>query len=215
MTEISASILEVDPLSYYESIKEAVENGISLIHFDVTDGLYAKRISFGDRLVRSVLKRFDVKGEVHLMVSRPEVQVESFLDIEKLETVYFHPDSSSDPINVIRKIKDCDKKAGIVLSMNAQANIDLLREADAVLLLLVKPGEGGQKLDVNGISKIEELKLLRKNLKLNFTIAADGGIKPDNAKEVAEAGADVLVIGTGIFYGNIAENIRRIKEHLS
>ncbi len=214
MTKISASILEVNPLRYYESIKEAVDAGISLIHFDITDGIYSRRISFGDRLVSSVLKSFSVSGEVHLMVSKPEIQVESFLNIEKVEAIYFHPEASSEPLELIKKLKEKGIKAGIALTHPSELNISLLEAADRVLVLLVRPGEGGQKPDMNSIELISELRSFKDKNGLNFTIAADGGIKAENLREIAVAGAEILVIGTGIFSGKIPENVKKIKEAL-
>lgn len=212
--KISASILEVDPLSYYQSIKIAVENGITLFHFDITDGIYAKRISFGDRLVSSILRSFNVTGELHLMVSRPELQIESFLNLDKVETIYFHPEASADPVKLVKTVKDNGKKAGIALNALSYFESALLSEVDSVLLLLVKPGEGGQRLNPSSLEAISELKRFREKRGMNYTISADGGIKPENAKDVAEAGAEMLVIGTGIFSGSIAENIEKLKESI-
>jgi len=137
LTEISASILEVNSLRYYDSIKNAVECGIKLFHFDVTDRIYTKRISFGDRLVSSVLNSFDVLGEVHLMVSRPELQAESFVGVEKVKTIYFHPDSSAQPLRLIRELKQKGKKVGIALTLPFKFDPSLIEEADAVLMLLL------------------------------------------------------------------------------
>ncbi len=217
MIEISASILEVDPLKYKENIEAAVAKGIKIIHFDITDGIFTKRISFGDRLIKSVLKSFDVKGEVHLMVSKPELQVENFLEIEGVETVYFHYQSSERPEMLIERIKQKGKKAGIALGQRQNINsvIPLLGKIDALLLLLVEPGMGGQTLNGSMLMKIIQAKRMREMKRFSYKIVADGGIKPENVREVINAGAERLVIGTGIFSGNIVENLDKLVKNLN
>ncbi|MFP3137739.1 MAG: ribulose-phosphate 3-epimerase [Nitrososphaeria archaeon] len=217
MRALSGSVLEVDFWDVGDAVSEAVRAGLHRLHFDVTDGAFVPRISFGDRIVRSIARRAGVPSDVHLMVERPELQAAHFGGVENLGTIYFHVEAARDPGAAIRAIRALGARVGVAISPGSEISAveRLLGGVDAVLVMLVEPGAGGQRMIPGMLGRIRALDGARRRMGLDLEIAADGGIRAENAREVLEAGADVLVVGSGIFgQGDITGAVRRLLAEL-
>jgi len=203
MKMLAGSVLDADFWNLERSVSEAVSAGVQRLHLDVADGSFVQGISFGDRIVRSIAEKSKVPCDVHLMVTHPESQVKLLSGIEGISTIYFHIESADNPKSVINAIKSAGMIAGIALSPGSSLqNIKgLLSSVDAVLVMLVEPGRGGQRMIPQMLERVKALDRIRKD-KNHFEIAVDGGIKVENIRAVAGAGADVLVVGSGIFGQN-------------
>ncbi|MEM3913359.1 MAG: ribulose-phosphate 3-epimerase [Desulfurococcaceae archaeon] len=197
---LSGSILNIPFYEIPEKIRIAKEHGLSLIHLDIMDGVFVPQLSFGLSFAIQLREIIDLDLEAHLMVVNPEKFIAEIPD--KLFTrVFFHYESTLYPLRLIEKIKNKGMMAGVAINPSTPVqNIEtILGEVDAVLVMLVEPGYGGQVMKHQMLKKIEQLNKLRRENGYSFIIACDGGIKIDNARIIVEKGADELIVGTGLF----------------
>jgi len=197
--QISASILDIEMPIIWERLKPVLDAGLQLVHLDIVDGHFVPNITYGPRMAADLRTLTDVPLEAHLMVTTPELYIDE-LD-SKVNTLYFHYETAMAPFRLIQKIKELGIKAGIALSpRTSEETVSyLLPEVDAVLVMLTEPGYGNQQMIAQAVRKIRHLRKVRDREELNFTIAADGGIKSHNIQQVIEAGAEIFVIGSAIF----------------
>jgi len=215
---LSGSILDADFTILGEQVKEAIDSGLDMIHYDIIDGVFAPNISFGINVVKSLEKIVKVSSEAHLMTIRPEIFIEQFAKLSSVEIIYFHYEVTNVHYRHISLIKSFGKKAGIAINPSTDVRLldNLLNELDAVLVLLVEPGFGGQKMMKSILNKVRYLAAIREKEKLDFKIAVDGGIKAHNVKEVVKAGADIVVVGSGIFkQSSISRAVKELKQNIS
>jgi len=215
--KLAGSILDADFSNLLEQIRIAVDAGLDMLHFDIADGCFVPKITFGVNVVESVRRRFAIPSEVHLMVVNPERYVEPFANLG-VEYVYFHYEATRYHYRVIRLIQEKGAKAGIALNPSTELLLvkNLLEHVDAVLVMLVEPGFGGQQMIEGALSKVAALRKYREKRGLEYKIAVDGGIKHTNVDKVLKAGADIVVVGSGIFKeGDIASAVRKLKEIMS
>jgi len=213
---ISPSILSADFTNLEKEFKIMNEEKVDFIHLDIMDGNYVPNISYGPGIVKSLRPLTDIPFDTHLMIENPENYVELFAEAGS-NILTIHPRTTNHLERTISLIKSYDIKAGIAL--NPADSIDVLDyiidDLDLVLIMSVNPGFGGQKFIKSALRKISTVKKLIDSRDLNTLIEVDGGVKLDNAKEVLDAGADILVAGSAIFKkGKTAENIRKFKELL-
>lgn len=213
---ISPSILSADFTNLEKEFKIMNEEKVDFIHLDIMDGNYVPNISYGPGIVKSLRNLTDIKFDTHLMIERPENYVELFKDAGS-DIITIHPSTTKHLDRTISYIKSMGMKAGIAL--NPSDSIEVLNyiidKIDLVLIMSVNPGFGGQKFIPSSLRKIEEVKKLINENNLNTLIEVDGGVKLDNAREILDAGADILVAGSAIFEkGKTAENIKRFKSLL-
>ena len=197
---LSGSILSVPFYKIPDMIRQARDNGLKTLHLDIMDGVFTPQISFGLGFARQIREITDLDLEAHLMVVNPEKYIDE--NIEGLFTrIFFHYESTLFPLRLISKIKKKDVEAGIAInpSTPVESVKPVLSEVDAILVMLVEPGYGGQKMVYGMLEKVEKLREIREEKRMNFIIACDGGIKIDNAEIVVKKGADELIVGTGIF----------------
>lgn len=158
MKKILPSILSADFANLERDIKELEEIGIDMFHIDVMDGNFVPNISFGFPVIESIRSKTNKIFDCHLMIANPENYVERFCQVG-CDMVSFHIEATNHADRVIQVIKNCGKKAGIVL--NPQTPIEqvkyLLSKLDYVLIMTVNPGFGGQKFIPEMLTKIEEL----------------------------------------------------------
>lgn len=234
MIKIAPSILAADFSRLGEEIWAAEKAGADLIHLDIMDGHFVPNLSFGAAISAMSKKTCSLPHDAHLMVTEPEDYIDSFVRIG-VEYITFHieidgirqdlgpgrwvyrADRIKDNIriwNLLGQIKAAGCRAG--LSINPPNPIDLvfpfLKEVDLLLLMSVNPGFAGQKFIPEVYGKIEAAAKYRKDNRLSFLIMVDGGVGLDNIKEVASAGADIVVAGSAFFKAaDYSQFIRQMK----
>lgn len=208
---LSPSILAADFGRLSEQIRQTEENGAKYLHLDVMDGSFVPSISFGMPVIKSIRKQSKLFFDVHLMIDSPERYLEDFKEAGA-DLITVHVESTVHLHRAVTKIKELGLKAGVSLNpATPLSQIEpILSEADMVLIMSVNPGFGGQKFIPSSLEKIRRLRELAPNL----DIEVDGGINAENIGEIVRAGANVIVAGTAVFSGDIAENTRRLIERM-
>ena len=213
--QISPSILSADFSQLGNEIKRLEDAGADLIHVDVMDGHFVPNLTIGPPVIKALKKHCSIEFDVHLMISPVHKYIKDYAEAGA-DIITIHPEATENINESINLIKDLKKKVGI--SLNPDTNIDIIKEnlsnIDLVLIMSVYPGFGGQKFIPEVLSKIEDLKKIKKDNKLNFDIEVDGGINFSNCKQVIKAGANILVSGTTIFKennGDLKKNIEFLK----
>ena len=200
MTTISASVLGADLMNLGAEIRRAEQLGVTWLHLDQMDGHFVPNISFGPDFVAAMRKTTDLFLDVHLMLSHPMRYIDAYADAGA-DLIVVHAEAEDDPQAVLRAIAARGIKAGICIKPGTQPETiqPLLPLCDLVLVMTVEPGFGGQSLMEDCVAKLPILKKMIAGTGRDILLEVDGGVKLGNARHVIEAGADVLVIGTGLF----------------
>ncbi len=214
--KIAPSILSADYSRLGEEVQAVEKAGADYIHVDVMDGHFVPNITIGPAVVESLHRRTSLPLDVHLMIQNPDEFLEAFIQAGAgILTV--HVEACPDFRPTLTAIKRKGARAGI--SLNPATPVALiepaLEYADLVLVMTVNPGFGGQKLMPEVLPKVEQLRSLIDREGWDLELEVDGGIKVDNIRTLAQAGADVFVSGSGIFsipdYGKM---IRAMREEI-
>ena len=213
---LSPSLLSADFTNLEKEFKIMNEEKVDFIHLDIMDGNYVPNISYGPGVIKKLRPLTDILFDTHLMIERPENFIEDFVKAGS-DIITIHPSTTKHLDRTLSLIKSYGKKAG--LALNPGDSLDILdyniENIDLVLIMSVNPGFGGQKFIPSALRKISDVKKLIEKRNLKTLIEVDGGIKLGNAKDVLDAGADILVSGSGIFEkGRTRENIKAFKEIL-
>ena len=216
--KLSASILASSFLNISEDIKNLKKYGCDEIHYDVMDGNFVDEISMGPVILKSIYDLIELPVEIHLMVNNPRKNIEQFSELN-VETITFHYESTKNHYSLINLIKSKGIKVGVALNPLTEIEklYDFIEIVDRVLLMSVDPGFSGQKFNPNTPKKIKILKDYLDNLNLskNIDICVDGGINNSNIKLCKDAGANIFVSGSSIFWnGNIKSNIMTLMSSL-
>ena len=198
--EISPSVLGANLMCLGEEIRRVEELGIGCLHLDHMDGHFVPNISFGPDFVSAMRKQTKLFLDVHLMLSEPMKYIETYAKAGA-DLITVHVEADDDAETMLRAIAAQGIKAGISIKPGTpvQAIEPLLPLCDLVLVMTVEPGFGGQSLREDCVAKIPELKAMIEKSGRDILIEVDGGVKRENAEKVVRAGADVLVMGTGLF----------------
>ena len=198
--EISPSVLGANLMCLGEEIRRVEELGIGWLHLDHMDGHFVPNISFGPDFVSAMRKQTKLFLDVHLMLSEPMKYIETYAKAGA-DLITVHVEADDDAETMLRAIAAQGIKAGISIKPDTpvQAIEPLLPLCDLVLVMTVEPGFGGQSLREDCVAKIPELKAMIEKSGCDILIEVDGGVKRENAEKVVRAGADVLVMGTGLF----------------
>jgi len=209
---LSPSILAADFGKLAEQIKITEENGAKYLHLDVMDGAFVPSISFGMPVIKSLRKYSSQVFDVHLMIENPERYLEDF-KAAGADIITVHTEATKHLHRTVTRIRELGLKAGISLNPATPTSaIELvLSEIDMVLIMSVNPGFGGQKFIPFTLDKIRKLREMAPNI----DIEVDGGVNKDNVAELVKAGANVLVAGTAVFGGDIAENTKFMIERMN
>ena len=198
--EISPSVLGANLMCLGEEIRRVEELGIGWLHLDHMDGHFVPNISFGPDFVSAMRKQTKLFLDVHLMLSEPMKYIETYAKAGA-DLITVHVEADDDAETMLRAIAAQGIKAGISIKPDTpvQAIEPLLPLCDLVLVMTVEPGFGGQSLREDCVAKIPELKAMIEKSGRDILLEVDGGVKRENAEKVVRAGADVLVMGTGLF----------------
>lgn len=205
---LSPSILAADFKVLEEQIETCEKSGAAYLHFDVMDGVFVHNISFGLPVLQSLKGATGLTLDVHLMITEPIRYIEEFAKAGA-DILTVHYEACENLQETLDAIHACGVKAGLVI--NPSTDVEVLRpylhQADMFLLMSVEPGSGGQAFIPRTFDKIRTLRSMLEAQGLETDIEVDGGVCHANVKEVLDAGANVIVSGSTVFRGDIAENV--------
>jgi ribulose-phosphate 3-epimerase len=200
MVKIAPSILAADFSKLGDEIKAVEQAGADWIHVDVMDGHFVPNITIGPLVVEAVRKVTELPLDVHLMVEDADKYIKDFASAGA-DILTVHVEACPHLNRTINHIKEQDVRAGVVLNPSTSLSSleEILHEIDMVLLMSVNPGFGGQEFITSLLDKTLNLRQVMDQYEQEFDLQVDGGIKAENAGELKEAGANVLVAGSAIF----------------
>jgi ribulose-phosphate 3-epimerase len=210
---ISPSLLSADFGNLQRDIEMVNNSEADWFHLDIMDGVFVPNISYGTPVIKAVKKHAKKPLDVHLMIVDPDRYVEDFKKAGA-DILTVHYEACKHLHRTVQNIKSNGMKAGVSLNPHTPVYLlkDIIADLDLVLIMSVNPGFGGQKFIPNALNKIKELKQLIVDSKSNALIEVDGGVDISNAKELIDAGCDVLVAGSFIFgTEDQIETIKKIK----
>ena len=202
--KLAPSILSADFSNLQAALQICNKGGAHWIHVDVMDNQFVPNLSIGPPVVKSLRPKTEKFIDVHMMVVDPEKLVEPFAKAGA-DNITFHIEATNDPEGVIDLIRACGSKVGVSIKPATPLSdiFPILDKVDVVLIMSVEPGFGGQEYLPGANERISEIrKYLNEKCLDRVLIEVDGGIKLHNAKEVIDAGANVLVAGSEIFKAN-------------
>ncbi len=218
---VAPSLLAVDFSNLKKALGYCNNSSATWLHLDIMDQQFVPNLSFGPGIVKNIRKHSKLFFDVHLMVSNPFEMIDSFIDAGA-DGISFHIEASESrftfpPKLIINKIKRANLLCGIAIKPKTPFTIikkymDLI---DYVVVMSVEPGFAGQKFIPKSIDKIKEIRSFidEKNLTDKVSIQCDGGVKLHNAKDVVDAGANILVAGSEVFQSeNPTEIINKMSQ---
>ena len=203
---IAPSLLSADFARLGEEVRAVIAAGADLIHFDVMDNHYVPNLTVGPLVCQAIKPHATVPIDVHLMVKPVDALVPMFAQAGA-DIISFHPEASEHVDRTIQLIRSLGVKAGLVLNpATPLAVLDhVIDQLDLVLLMTVNPGFGGQSFIPGMLPKIAKARALvdaaMQRTGREIWLEVDGGVKRENARAIAEAGADTMVAGSAVFTG--------------
>ena len=210
---IAPSLLTADFGRLYEVIELINKSEADWFHIDVMDGVFVPNISFGFPVIESIKKLAEKPLDVHLMIVDPDKYIDTFKKAGA-DILTVHYEACTHLHSTLQKIKSAGMKAGVSLNPHTPVHLleEIITEADMILIMSVNPGFGAQEFIEHSYEKIKKLKKMIFSTKSDTLIEVDGGVGINNAKNLIEAGVDVLVAGNSILSSeNPIETIHKLK----
>lgn len=200
MAIVAPSLLAADFLRLQEACNMLNESEAAWYHLDIMDGRFVPNISFGPMLVQFFRKATTKVCDVHLMIEDPGNYAEQFRQAGA-DHLTVHLEACPHLHRNIQQIKSLGMKAGVAINPHTPVALltDVLHEIDQVCVMSVNPGFGGQKFIEHSLEKISQLRKMIDERNLQVLIEVDGGVTVENAPQIVQAGADVLVAGSTVF----------------
>jgi ribulose-phosphate 3-epimerase len=217
LVKIAPSFLTADFSRLGEEVRAAEAAGADYLHLDVMDGRFVPPITFGTLVVAAVRRLSSLPLDVHLMVERPERQVEAFAEAGA-SILSVHVEVCPHLHRVLQQIRDLGCRVGVCLNPATplSAAEEVLDEVDQVMVMGVNPGWGGQAFIPSSLDKMRRLRALLDERAPAVDIEVDGGVNVETAPRCVEAGARVLVAGSAVFNdrASVAENMQALRQSL-
>jgi ribulose-phosphate 3-epimerase len=204
MAVIAASILDADFSRLRSEVARVADAGVDAFSLDVMDGHFVPRLTFGEFLVAQIRSWVGLPIEVHLMVEGPATWVQRMADAGA-DMIMFHFEATAEPLEVVARIRAERRAVGLAVRLDTPVDAlsaELLSAVDVVNLVAVPLGWGGNASAAETFDRIAALRARIDEIGAETAIEVDGGVKPDNAVRYAEAGADMLTSGTGIYHAD-------------
>lgn len=197
--KISPSILAADMLDL-KSVLQSMDERVDFIHMDVMDGHFVPQLSFGERITELAGSHTKIPLDVHLMVSRPEMEAPKYYKL-KPHNITFHIEATNFPVRLAREIRENGIRPGIALNPGTPVSRiePIIDEIGFILIMSVEPGFYGQKFLELALGKIEQAKALIGSR--DILLEGDGGIQEGNIARLARAGLQICVAGAAVFSG--------------
>ena len=210
---IAPSVLAADFANLQRDIELINNSDADWFHIDIMDGLFVPNISFGMPVLKAIAKHAKKTLDVHLMIMDPDRYIKTFANLGS-DILTVHYEACKHLHRTLQAIKAEGMKAGVAINPHTNVNVleDTINDIDVVCIMSVNPGFGGQSFIENTYDKVEKLKALISKKGANTLIEIDGGVTNKNAKQLTQAGADVLVAGSYVFNSkNPLETINDLK----
>ncbi len=211
--KVAPSILSADFSRLADELLKIEQAGADWVHIDVMDGHFVPNLTFGAPVVAAIRPVTKLPFDVHLMVSNPQDFIDPFVKAGA-DIITVHAETAPHLHRLIQTIKEQGKKAGVSLNPSTPLSVveEVLSDIDMVLIMSVNPGFGGQKFIPAAVDKIARLRAMITARNLTVDIEVDGGINAVTARQVAAAGANILVAGSAVYGApDIAAAIKAIR----
>lgn len=214
--KIQPSLLSSDFSDLKNEIKNCEDAGADILHLDIMDGHFVPNITFGPPVVKAIRSRTELPLDCHLMIEKPDNYIPNFAEAGA-DMISVHVEAVPHLHRSLALIKSFDKKAGIALNpiTPLEYAFEAAQYCDFILLMSVNPGFGGQSFIESFLQRSNKLRqFLDDNGLHNVEIQVDGGIKADNIELVVDAGASMIVSGSGLFKGDLKKNITKMRDNI-